>query len=91
MAAALQKTLSGLLAVGSANHKELIEKLRAILEQIIQMNGEERIAGQSTLSLSVHPQSVSPTSVSQYTPLPFQSSVMWLFMVILKSCLGSLL
>jgi len=45
MAAALQKTLSGLLAVGSANHKELIEKLRAILEQIIQMNGEERIAG----------------------------------------------
>ena len=46
MAAALQKTLSALLAVGSANHKELIEKLRGVLEQIIELKDEERITGQ---------------------------------------------
>jgi len=45
MAAALQKTLSALLAVGSPNHKELIEKLRGILEQIIALKDEERITG----------------------------------------------
>ena len=47
MAAALQKTLSALLAVGSPNHKELIEKLRGILEQIIALKDEERITGES--------------------------------------------
>jgi len=45
MAAALQKTLGALLAVGSPNHKELIEKLRGILEQIIALKDEERITG----------------------------------------------
>ena len=45
MAAALQKTLNTLLSVGSANHKELIEKLRGVLEQIISLKDEERITG----------------------------------------------
>jgi len=45
MAAALQKTLNALLSVGSANHKELIEKLRGVLEQIIRLKDEERITG----------------------------------------------
>ena len=45
MAAALQKTLGALLAVGSPNHKELIEKLRGVLEQIIALKDEERITG----------------------------------------------
>jgi len=41
----LHKTLSALLAAGSHNHKELIEKLRAVLDQIIELGGEERIKG----------------------------------------------
>ena len=45
MAAALHKTLSALLAAGSHNHKELIEKLRSVLDQIIELGGEERIKG----------------------------------------------
>jgi len=45
MAAALHKTLGALLAAGSHNHKELIEKLRGVLDQIIELGGEERIKG----------------------------------------------
>lgn len=45
MAAALQKTLAGLLAAGGHNHKELIEKLREVLDQIVELKEEERIKG----------------------------------------------
>lgn len=41
----MHKTLSSLLAAGSHNHKELIEKLRGVLDQIIELGGEERIKG----------------------------------------------
>merc|ERR1711990_1000239 len=45
MAAALHKTLGALLAAGSHNHKELIEKLRGVLEGILELKDDERIKG----------------------------------------------